>query len=67
MFLNLTEAWIEMLKNCTHIADDEGVHISFPVHFFDRFEQEFNVCFVEPDDDFTFDSWQDKWREEDEG
>jgi len=60
MFHDLKDAYGEMLKKATFIADDGGVHITFPQHLFDRFEQEFNICFIEEDEDVHFKLWQDE-------
>jgi len=60
MFYNLKEAWQEMLKKASYIADDSGIHITFPHHLFDRFEQEFNICFLEEDEDIHFKLWQNE-------
>ena len=51
MFYGLKDAWQEMLKKASYIADDNGIHISFPQHLFDKVEQEFNICFVDEDED----------------
>lgn len=67
MFHDLKVAYNEMLKKATHIADNDGVHISFPEELFARFEQEYNLCFVEPEDDVMFRSWQEDGDYEDEG
>lgn len=67
MFHDLKAAYREMLKKATHIADNDGVHISFPEDLFARFEQEYNLCFVEPEDDVMFRSWQEGGDYEDEG
>jgi len=58
MFKNLKNAYIDMMKQASHIADDQGVHIVFPEHLFARFEKEYNLCFVEPDEDVEFKNWQ---------
>ena len=47
MFYDLKDAWEKMLKKASYIADDSGIHITFPQHLFDRVEQEFNICFIE--------------------
>ncbi len=60
MFYDLKEAWEKMLKKASYIADDKGIHISFPQHLFDRFEQEFNICFTEEDEDIHFKLWQNE-------
>ena len=59
MFYDLKDAWQEMLKKASYIADDSGIHITFPHHLFDRVEQEFNICFIEEDDDIHFKLWQE--------
>lgn len=64
MFHNLKKAYQEMLKRATHTADNNGVHVSFPEELFARFEQEYNLCFVEPEDDVIFRSWQNDYDEE---
>ena len=58
MFYGLKDAWQEMLKKTSYIADDDGVHILFPQHLFVKVEQEFNLCFVEEDEDIYFKLWQ---------
>ena len=30
---------------------------------FEDFQKEFNVCFIEPDEDTEFLSWQDGWHD----
>jgi hypothetical protein len=66
MFHDLKNAYREMLKKASHIVDRDGVHISFPTEEFSKFEQEYNLCFVEPEDDHLFRSWQDNYEEDDE-
>ena len=60
MFYDLKEAWDNMLKKASYIADDNGIHITFPQHLFDRVEQEFNINFLEEDEDIHFKLWQDE-------
>tara|TARA_Y100001938_G_scaffold38322_1_gene52843 strand:- start:579 stop:785 length:207 start_codon:yes stop_codon:yes gene_type:complete len=60
MFYDLKDAWQEMLKKASYIADDKGISISFPQHLFDRVEQEFNICFIEEDEDIHFKLWQNE-------
>ena len=60
MFYDLKDAWEKMLKKATYIADDSGIHITFPQHLFDRVEQEFNICFLEEDEDIHFKLWQNE-------
>ena len=59
VFKDLKDAWNKMQQNFTMIADTDGVHISFPEHMFRQFEQEFNICFVEEEDDVEFQQWKD--------
>jgi hypothetical protein len=66
MFHDLKNAYQEMLNKASRIVDNDGIHISFPEHLFSKFEQEYNLCFVEPEDDVTFRSWQDNDNEEDD-
>ena len=54
MFYGLKDSWQEMLKKASYIVDDNGISISFPQHLFDKFEQEFNICFVDEDEDVHF-------------
>ena len=58
MFKDLHAAYREMLKKATHIVDNDGIHVTFPEHLFARFEKEYNLCFVEPDEDIEFKNWQ---------
>jgi ribonucleotide reductase beta subunit family protein with ferritin-like domain len=60
MFYDLKDAWENMLKKASYIADDSGIHITFPQHLFDRLEQEFNICFIEEDEDIHFKLWQNE-------
>ena len=66
MFHDLKEAYTDLLKSASHIVDTDGVHISFPEKAFARFEQEYNLCFVEPEDDHLFKSWQENHEDENE-
>jgi hypothetical protein len=66
MFHDLKNAYQEMLKKASHLADNDGVHICFPEELFARFEQEYNLCFVEEEDDHLFRSWQENYEEDDE-
>lgn len=67
MFHDLKLAYKQMLKKATHIVDNDGIHISFPEDVFAKFEQEYNLCFIEPEDDHLFRGWQDNYEENDEG
>lgn len=57
MFHDLKDAWKEMLAYCVHTVDQNGIHVSFPEKVFYNFEQEFNICFVEPEEDVSFQNW----------
>ena len=58
MFYDLKDAYQKMIKEATYIADDGGIHITFPQHLFDQFEQEFNLSFLDEEDDIHFKLWQ---------
>tara|TARA_B110001454_G_C12371209_1_gene288519 strand:+ start:110 stop:295 length:186 start_codon:yes stop_codon:yes gene_type:complete len=58
MLSDLKDAYEEMMKKSTYIADDNGLHITFPQHLFDRFEQEFNLSFTKEEEDINFRLWQ---------
>ncbi len=58
MFHDLKEAWSNMLNNSMSVSDNQGLHISFPEHLFKTFEQEFNICFVDEEDDVEWRVWQ---------
>lgn len=64
MFHDLKNAYREMLKKARHVVDSNGTHISFPEELFLKFEQEYNLCFVEPEDDHLFRSWQENYEED---
>lgn len=57
-FHDLTKAWQELLQSSTYVADHVTQRIEIPMEFFDKFQKEFNLCFIEPDDDTEFKSWQ---------
>ena len=58
MFEDLKNAFEKMLKNCSHISTSQGVHIVFPENIFSEFEQEFNICFVEEEEDQDWQRYQ---------
>jgi len=66
MFKELKTAWKEILKNQSSIVNRSGVNIAIPDHVFEAFEREFNLCFVEPEDDVEFQSWIDSSKETEE-
>lgn len=57
MFDDIKESFENLLKNCSHISTSQGVHIVFPKKLFTEFEQEFNICFVEPEQDEEWQLW----------
>ena len=57
MFDDLKESFENLLDNCSHISTSQGVHIVFPEKLFSEFEQEFKICFVEPEDDLEHQLW----------
>lgn len=63
---DIINSWRKLLKNCTYIADSNGVHVSFPKKAFDEFEQEFNITFVEPEDDVLFQNWRSSNNEDED-
>ena len=65
MFDELKNAWIEMLKSQSCIVSNQEMNIVIPDDVFERFEREFNLCFVEPENDVEFQAWTD--RLEDDG
>lgn len=69
MFHDLKDAWVRMLRESTIIADNKGLHITFPEHLFRDFEREFNISFIEEEDDVEWRAWQNDqpllWDEED--
>jgi hypothetical protein len=64
MFDELKNAWREILKSQSSIVYNQGVNIGIPNHVFERFEREFNLCFIEPEDDVEFQSWTDSLKED---
>lgn len=68
MFHDLKRAWRDMITQIGFIATDrdDEVLVSFPRKVFDRFEQEFSLCFIEEDDDNLFKMWQDSYDEDDD-
>ena len=59
MFKELKISWKEMLKNQSSVVNCDGINIVIPDHVFEMFEREFNLCFVEPENDVEFQSWTD--------
>jgi len=57
MFKELKAAWREILKSQSSVVDRDGVCVMVPDHVFKAFEREFNLCFVEPENDVEFQSW----------
>tara|TARA_Y100001947_G_scaffold101797_1_gene86968 strand:- start:3063 stop:3263 length:201 start_codon:yes stop_codon:yes gene_type:complete len=65
MFNDLKTAWQQLLKNSTLISDgperDRAI-VQVPNRYVDAFQKEFNLCFIEPDEDIEFQLWQDNDR-----
>lgn len=59
MFHDLKAAYDEMMK---HSHRDTCVAI--PAELFLKFEQEYKLCFVEPEDDEEFQDWQNEGEDE---
>jgi hypothetical protein len=65
MFHDLKDSFLELIKNGSHTYyGNAGVHISFPEELWERFEQEFNLCFQEEEEDPFFERWQDPLMED---
>lgn len=64
-FHALQDAYRELMKNCTHIVNDRApMQIAFPEELWKQFEQEYALCFIEPEDDFMFNEWQEPYEED---
>jgi hypothetical protein len=63
-FNNLKTSWQKLVQNTTYTADQYSQTVEVPLSFFEDFQKEFNVCFIEPDEDTEFLSWQDGWHDE---
>ena len=57
MFEDLKTSFENLLKNCSQISTSQGIHIVFPEKLFAEFEQEFNICFVDPEQDEEWQLW----------
>jgi hypothetical protein len=64
MFGDLKKAWSNILYNSVFTADHYSQTVTIPIEQFEAFQKEFNICFVEPEEDSEFKSWQDGWQEE---
>ena len=66
MFNDLKTAWQQLLQNSTLISnaatEGDGTIVQVPNRYVDAFQKEFNLCFVEPDEDIEFQLWQDNDR-----
>ena len=62
-FNNLKASWKKLVQNATYTADQYSQTVEVPMDVFEDFQKEFNVCFIEPDEDTEFMSWQDGWRD----
>lgn len=60
MYHDVQDAFLELIKHCSHVYHGTGqVEISFPEELWNRFEQEFNLCFTDQEDDSFFEQWQE--------
>jgi hypothetical protein len=57
MFQDFKNAFHEMVSQQSEISTSQGDHVVFPKKLFDQFQQEFNICFVEPEDDQQYKLW----------
>lgn len=53
MFKDLKNSW----QDVVNYSVDDGKNVSIPHDLFKIFQQEFNICFVEQDDDEEFIRW----------
>lgn len=63
MFNDLKKAWFKLSKKSSMLADSDGLYVVIPNDVFERFEQEFNICFVEAEEDKSFKYWQEKYED----
>lgn len=59
---DLIEAWNNVLKQSGSLMDSQGFYVTIPSNVFERFNKEFNICFVEEEDDAEFQSWKDGYK-----
>jgi hypothetical protein len=58
-FHELTAAWQKLMQSSTYVADHVSQTVIVSVEVFDAFHKEFNLCFIEPDEDAEFQSWRE--------
>jgi len=56
---SLRQAWSKVLKQSGALMDEHGVYVTVPEDTFELFNKEFNISFVEEEDDVEFQSWKD--------
>jgi len=56
---NLRQAWGKVLKQSGSLMDKHGVYVTVPEDTFELFNKEFNISFVEEEEDVEFQSWKD--------
>ena len=61
MFNNLKKAWDDVIYNSVFIADHQNQTVEIPLKYFEMLQKEFNLCFIEEDEDPEFKSWQEGW------
>jgi len=64
VFHDLKAAFTAMMLSCSHTTDSRGASISFSAELFNKFEQEYNLCFVEEEDDVSFQGWKDSYEDD---
>ena len=63
MFNDLKKAWNDIIYGSTFEADHHSQTVHVPMEFFEIFHKEFNLCFIEEDDDIEFLSWREGWQD----
>ncbi len=64
MFHELYAQYQRLMAGAVHTINGNQITISFTVEEWEKFEQEFNLCFVDEDEDVMFKHWQDSLEEE---
>lgn len=57
MFEDFKNAYYEMMNHASEISTSHGDHVVFPKRLFEHLDREFNICFVEPEDDEEYQLW----------
>tara|TARA_R100001129_G_scaffold36588_1_gene24759 strand:+ start:440 stop:649 length:210 start_codon:yes stop_codon:yes gene_type:complete len=63
MFHDLKKAWNDIIYNSTFEADHYSQTVHVPMKYFEMFHKEFNLCFLEEDEDIEFLSWKEGWQD----